>query len=251
MKLLLAVLLGLAGAAPLEDSKECQPHSRPWQVYLDRPSCSGALIDQWWVVTSFDCAPTPYSTVATLGDHDLSSEEGGEQRALVAEVIRHSPYRSALHSLTLVRLAEPARFTPHVQPVALPSRCPKPGETCSVSGWGSTVPNQYGRTDRLQCITVPIVDDQTCVETFPPYIYWGVMVCAGQENTDNCLRDQGSLMVCDGQLQGVHWFGHGCQNPAHPTVYSKLCEYGDWIHSTISSHSPSLPTTTTTTTPSF
>lgn len=40
---------------------------------------------------------------------------------------------------------------------------------------------------RLKCITVPVVDDQTCVETFPEYLYWGNMVCAGQNDTDNCL----------------------------------------------------------------
>ncbi|CAN9513801.1 unnamed protein product [Ophioblennius macclurei] len=244
MKLLLAVvLLGLAGAAPLEDNKECEPHSRPWQVYLDSPSCSGALIDQWWVVTSFDCMPIPDRTIVSLGDHDIRGDEGTEQRILVSGVFIRSPYRSPLHSLTLVRLAEPARFSPHVQPIPLPSRCTKPGETCSVSGWGSTS-DQSRPTGRLQCITVPIVDDQTCVKTFPPDMYWGVMVCAGQENTDNCLTDRGSVMVCDGQLQGVRWYGYGCQNPAHPTVYSKLCEYNDWIHGIMKNYSPTTPPTT-------
>ncbi|KAK5921882.1 hypothetical protein CgunFtcFv8_019199 [Champsocephalus gunnari] len=56
---LLGVALGIAGASPLEDFKVCQPHSRPWQVYLHGGgvSCSGALIDRWWIVTSFECTP--------------------------------------------------------------------------------------------------------------------------------------------------------------------------------------------------
>uniref|UniRef100_A0A3P8SBS5 Peptidase S1 domain-containing protein n=1 Tax=Amphiprion percula TaxID=161767 RepID=A0A3P8SBS5_AMPPE len=131
---------------PLEDNKVCQPHSRPWQVYLHGGGmyCSGALIDEWWIVTSFECALQPYNTIASLGEHDNTVEEGTEQHIDIADVIYHSPYRSPLHSLSMVRLAKPARFTQYVQPIPLPSRCPQPGETCYVSGWGSTIPNQYG-----------------------------------------------------------------------------------------------------------
>ncbi|XP_078107955.1 trypsinogen-like protein 3 isoform X1 [Sander vitreus] len=246
---LLLLALGLTGASPLGDSKVCQPHSRPWQVYLHGGgvSCSGALIDALWIVTSFNCAPTrSYSTIASLGEHDVTVEEGTEQHIYVADVIPHSPYRSSLHSLTMVRLAEPARFTQHVQPIPLPSRCPQPGETCHVSGWGSTIPNQYERSQRLKCITVPIVDDQTCVYTFPEFLFWSMgMVCAGQANTDNCMHDGGSVMVCDGQLQGVQWYSHGCGNPADPSVYTKLCMYNDWIHDVMDRYAPTLPTETT------
>ncbi|KAM9353518.1 trypsinogen-like protein 3 [Symphorus nematophorus] len=230
--LLLVVALGLAGASPLEENRVCQPHSRPWHVYLhgEGQSCSGALINKWWIVTSFSCAPTSSRTIASLGEHDITVKEGTEQHIRVADVIRHSPYRSPLHSLTLIRLAEPARFNRYVQPIPLPSRCPQPGETCHVSGWGSTIPNQYDPSSHLKCITVPVVDDQTCMNTFPDFLYWGpTMVCAGQANTDNCLNDGGSVMVCDGELQGVQWYAHGCRDPADPSVYTKLCHYNGWI----------------------
>ncbi|CAB1450146.1 unnamed protein product [Pleuronectes platessa] len=251
MNLVLVLALGLAGASPLGEHKECSPHSRPWQVNLHdgRMSCSGALIDQWWIVTSFDCAPTAHGSIATLGDHDVTVEEGTEQHIHVSEVIRHSPYRSPFHSLTMVRLARPAQFNQHVQPVPLPSRCPQPGEICSVSGWGSTRPNHYEPQQRLKCITVPVVDDQTCVNTFPEYLYWSMgMVCAGRADTDNCMDNGGSVMVCGGQLQGVQWFNHGCRNPADPSVYSKMCQYNDWIHQVMAHYPPFVPTTVSTTT---
>ncbi|XP_039974414.1 trypsinogen-like protein 3 [Xiphias gladius] len=249
MNLLLPmVALGLAGASPLEDYKVCQPHSKPWQVYLHGGgvSCSGALIDQWWIVTSSECTPSSYSTIASLGEHDVTAEEGTEQHVPVADVIRHSPYRSPLHSLMMVRLARPAHFNQYVQPIPLPSRCPQPGETCYVSGWGSTIPNQYEPPQRLKCITVPVVDDQTCMNTFPEFLFWSLgMVCAGQVNTDNCLNNGGSVMVCDGQLQGVQWFRNGCSNPAHPTVYTKLCKYNNWINNVMDRYASILPTETT------
>ncbi|XP_033976148.1 trypsinogen-like protein 3 [Trematomus bernacchii] len=245
---LLGVALGLAGASPLEDFKVCQPHSRPWQVYLHGGgvSCSGALIDPWWIVTSFECTPKSYRTVASLGEHDVTVDEGTEQHIYVADVIRHSPYRSPLHSLTMVRLAEPALLTQDVQPVPLPVRCPRPGETCQVSGWGSTVPNQYEPAQHLKCITVPVVDDQTCMNTFPEFLFWSLgMVCAGRANTDNCMGDRGSVMVCDGRLQGVQWFSHGCSNHDDPSVYTKLCLYNDWINDVMDRYESTLPTETT------
>ncbi|XP_068591788.1 trypsinogen-like protein 3 [Cebidichthys violaceus] len=247
--LLLVVALGLTGASPLQDYKVCQPHARPWQVYLHGGgvSCSGALVDKLWIVTSFVCAPTSYSTIASLGEHDVTVNEGTEQHIYVADVIHHSPYyRSPLHSLVMLRLAEPARFTQHIQPIPLPSRCPQPGETCHVSGWGSTIPNQYEPSKLLKCISVPVVDDQTCMNTFPEFLFWSQgMVCAGQANTDNCMRGGGSVMVCDGQLQGVQWFSHGCSNPADPSVYTKLCLYSDWINDVMDRHTTTLPTQTT------
>uniref|UniRef100_A0A8C7YBL1 Peptidase S1 domain-containing protein n=1 Tax=Oryzias sinensis TaxID=183150 RepID=A0A8C7YBL1_9TELE len=247
--LLLTVILGLAGALPLKESKECRPHSRPWHVLLhgDKKSCSGALIDERWIVTSYDCATTPYSTIATLGEHDLTVGEATEQHIVVSDVIQHEPYRSPLHSLTLMRLSEPVRLTPYVQPIPLPSRCALPGEVCSVSGWGSTNSSHSNNSPRLKCITVPVVDDQTCVETFPEYLYWGNMVCAGQNDTDNCLSDTSTVMVCDGQLQGLKWFDHGCRDPAHPTVYTEMCKYNGWIKSMMENYAPTFTTTLKTT----
>ncbi|CAL1610355.1 unnamed protein product [Knipowitschia caucasica] len=246
-RLLILAVLGLVGVVSGEESRECPPHSRPWQVRLHgggSSSCSGVLISQWWIVTSFTCSPVSFSTVASLGEHDLGAVEGTEQHIPVAEVIPHSPYRSPLHSLTLVRLSRPALLTQAVQPLPLPSQCPKPGDSCSVSGWGSTTPNQYESPERLKCLRVPIVDDRFCESTFPTYIYWSLgMVCAGSASTDNCLRDSGAVLECNGQLQGVQWFGHGCSDPAHPSVYTKLCRYNRWINDIMDQYTPFETTT--------
>ncbi|KAJ0065941.1 hypothetical protein NL108_000193, partial [Boleophthalmus pectinirostris] len=127
-------------------------------------------------------------TTASLGEHDLGTEEGTEQHISIAEVIHHSPYRSPLHSLSMLRLSRPAQINQYVKPIPLPSQCPRPGDICSVSGWGSTVPNQYESPGLLKCLRVPIVDDRFCESTFPEFIYWSLgMVCAGSATTDNCL----------------------------------------------------------------
>ncbi|CAL8289970.1 unnamed protein product [Merluccius merluccius] len=190
---------GYRKASPVKVDKGCQPHARPWHVYLhgEGVSCSGALINKWWIVTSYACNPRPNSSIASLGEHDLTVDEGTEQYIQVAEVIQHSPYRSPLHSLTMVRLSQPAQLNQYIRPIPLPTRCPHPGESCRVSGWGSTNPNPSAQPRRgLQCIVVPVVDDNTCMNSLPDFLYWSYgMVCAGRADTDNCMYGGGGSLL--------------------------------------------------------
>lgn len=132
---------------------------------------------------------------------------------------------------------------------------------------------------KMKCISVPVVADQVCRDLFP--MFWGYgMVCAGQVDRNNCLvrtetndlissasaaallyvwiesvrlfvlqSDDGSVMVCDGQLQGVHWYNHGCTSPPDPSTYTKICKYNSWIRDVMRSYSPTLPPTLPPTTP--
>lgn len=63
-----------------------------------------------------------------------------------------------------------------------------------------------------------------------------------------CLQNQdGSVLVCDGQLQGVLWYANGCRDPAMPTIYTKLCAYTRWINEVMASNSYATTTPYTTT----
>ncbi|KAJ3597487.1 hypothetical protein NHX12_001010 [Muraenolepis orangiensis] len=232
MKLIvLGIALGLAGAPPVEAQEACSPGSRPWQVSLDG-GCSGALISQWWLVTSLLCSPRPHSSIASLGS---VSEE---QHIQVADVIFHSPYRSPMHSLAM--------------PIPLPTRCTRPGESCRVSGWGRTNSSPGDKPLELQCMDVPVVDDQTCMNNLPEYIFWSYgMVCAGSHGPGQCMVGESwgsSVMECGGQLQGLAWFPQGCAAPPRPSVYTKMCGYTSWIRGVMdryaSSHTTALPPTT-------
>lgn len=120
----------------------------------------------------------------------------------------------------------------------------------------------------MKCISVPVVDDQICSELFPMLWSYG-MVCAGQADKNNCLvrtetndpisgrrppihldwiccpfilqSDSGSVMVCDGQLQGIHWYNQGCMSPPNPSTYTKICKYTRWIKDVMQRNSPTLP----------
>nr|XP_046157422.1 trypsinogen-like protein 3 [Oncorhynchus gorbuscha] len=108
-------------------------------------------------------------------------------------------------TLAMMKLAEPARFTQHGMPVALPTRCTQLHEKCLVSGWGSTVPGQGEWTIKPG-------------EGYMPH---------------NCLSDQGSTVVCGGELQGLLW-----SSSSDVGLYTRLCLYLDWISDIMNTPDP-------------
>lgn len=83
-----------------------------------------------------------------LGEHNLRKFDGPEQLRSVSRIIPHPGYeaRTHRHDIMLLRLLQPARLTPQVRPVPLPTRCPLTGEDCVVSGWGLLSDNKPGAT---------------------------------------------------------------------------------------------------------
>jgi len=75
-----------------------------------------------------------------MGDHSLKTKEGTEQCVNSARSFIHPNYDANSHDsdIMLLKLQKPVHFTEHIQPVALPKRCPPPNTECVVSGWGST-----------------------------------------------------------------------------------------------------------------
>lgn len=88
--------------------------------------------------------PTPlcrkYSV--RLGDHSLQSRDEPEQEIQVAQSIQHPCYNSSnpedhSHDVMLIRMRRSAKLGNKVKAINLTNECPRVGQKCTISGWGT------------------------------------------------------------------------------------------------------------------
>ncbi|XP_032413598.1 trypsin-like isoform X1 [Xiphophorus hellerii] len=242
------LLIGAAAAVPHYDGRiiggqECEPHSRPYMASLNYGYhfCGGVLISTQWVLSVAHCWYNPYSMQIFLGEHDVRVFEGTEQLMKTDTIIWHPnyDYQTLDYDIMLIKLFHPVEVTEAVAPISLPTGCPMGGLPCSVSGWGNTAKDgeEVNMPTRLQCLDVPIVDDEDCENAYPGMITRR-MVCAGYMDggRDACNGDSGSPLVCVGEVHGLVSWGQGCAQPNYPGVYVKVCEFLYWIEDTLAAN---------------
>nr|XP_034974631.1 trypsin-like [Zootoca vivipara] len=210
----------------------CLPHSQPWQAYLTGTyTCGGTLIADSWVVTAAHCYGG--NIIVRLGKHNLAIREEGEQTRRVVRYFRHPGFnpRTLNNDVMMLKLERPVPFTQNLHPLELPRGCSAPGTMCLVSGWGTLTTPQATFPNILQCGNVRLISPERCGASYPNSITNG-MVCAGvpEGGVDACQGDSGGPLVCNQQLEGiVSWGMEKCAQANRPGVYTRVCNYVNWI----------------------
>ncbi|XP_066494905.1 kallikrein-11-like [Tiliqua scincoides] len=129
----------------------------------------------------------------------------------------------------LLRLDRPVPVSWNIRPLKLPTDCTNPGTTCLVSGWGTVTTPQGRNTGELRILLT------TCTASYPR-LFTNNMLCAGvpEGGVDSCQGDSGGPLVCNQQLTGiVSWGMEKCAQANRPGVYTKVCNYVNWIQQTM------------------
>jgi secreted trypsin-like serine protease len=121
------------------------------------------------------------------------------------------------------------------------------GQSATIVGWGLTkrlavqeFPGPEARPPvRARAVTVPIVDDATCVDVYrdfaPHFVVPGTDLCAGSDGHDACYGDSGGpLYVTDSEGRpvevGLTSRGAGCATKLFPGIFTDVRRMHGWIH---------------------
>ncbi|XP_075388334.1 granzyme B-like [Tenrec ecaudatus] len=238
--LLASLLVPGAETGGIIGGHEVKKHSRPYMAFLQFSKtknkleiCGGFLIQDNFVLTAAHCSGNFMNV--TLGAHNIQVPEKTQQHIAVKERFTHPGYvRNTLsNDIMLLQLKTKAKLTRAVRPLKLPRKAAqvKPGQVCSVAGWGKTSVSQS--TTTLHEVKLVVQQDKECESRFPSRYNSSTQLCVGDptKNMASFQGDSGGPLVCNKVAQGIVSYGHAQGTP--PRAFTKVTSYLSWIKKTI------------------
>ncbi|XP_031217336.1 granzyme E-like isoform X2 [Mastomys coucha] len=236
--ILLTLLLPLGvGAEEIIGGHKVKPHSRPYMAFVEsvdskgeKGQCGGFLIQDYFVLTAAHCRNS--SMTVTLGAHNIKAKEETQQIIPVAEAIPHPDYNPLVktNDIMLLKLESKAKRTKAVRPLRLPGPNDqvKPGDVCSVAGWGLQSINPIKASARLREAELMIQKDRKCKKRFRHYTKT-TEICAGDLKKIKATSegDSGGPLVCDNKAYGI--VAYGKNRTISLGVFTKVVYFLPWI----------------------
>ncbi|XP_050999117.1 granzyme-like protein 2 [Acomys russatus] len=216
---------------------EVKPHSRPYMAYLniDRNNshyvCGGFLVDKDIVMTAAHCNGS-HITV-TLGAHDMRNKTNTQK----IHAIKHVPHegytkKKKFNDIMLLKLKRKAQINSFVKTIALPKSedWVKPGQVCTVSGWGNLA--NCSSSNTLQEVNLVVQKKQLCMEMSRNYND-SIQLCVGNPNEKKATGsgDSGGPFVCNNVAQGI--VSHRFCTGQPPRVFTRISSFIPWIKKTM------------------
>lgn len=215
----------------------------PFAVFIEHDSgslawCAGTLIAPTVVLTAAHCIyrfPISQARLWVGADH-LVDDFG--QEIEVIGLIAHPDYEEfSTNDLAVIILAEPSATPPIRLASAAHNNLALPGAMLTAIGWGVQDVNDELIVNDLTEVSVPVVDDATCVAALQgagaaTVVVPTTMLCAGGNGVDTCKWDSGGpLFGVDAagryvQL-GITSWGEGCAET--PGVYTEVAAFSEWL----------------------
>ncbi|XP_068209247.1 trypsin-1-like [Palaemon carinicauda] len=198
--------------------------------------CGGAIYNSFWVLTAAHCVHifTVNDIQVVAGEYDRSKDEGSEQTRNIARITKHPQFNSnTMHNdIAVLKLSKAFIFDSYVQPTTLAEQHDPLPESFTLAGWGSNT-DDGDPMNVLHKVTVPRWIEEDCLEALKNHYYTPAKetLCAGSENGDGCLGDDGGPLISGGKAFGLASWSVGCARPNTPAVYTAISSFKDWIQS--------------------
>ncbi|KAL1396729.1 hypothetical protein pipiens_010317 [Culex pipiens pipiens] len=198
-------------------------------------TCGGSILDEDTILTAAHCVTL--STRYFIRAGSTNNRYGG-QFVEVSEIIVHPDNDPSTfdYDVCILKLKRKLDFGALVKPIKLADseKYYKTGTKSLVSGWGA-LQNEGSITDKLQAVSVPLVDHTVCKEIYSEINdVTDRMFCAGLLGVggrDSCQGDSGGPLAADGVLIGVVSWGNECAAPDYPGVYANVLALKSWVES--------------------
>ncbi|XP_012589440.1 PREDICTED: granzyme H, partial [Condylura cristata] len=215
--LLLAILLTpRAGTEEIIGGHEAKANSRPYMAFVEsvtegrKMRCGGVLVQKDFVLTAAHCLKS--SITVTLGAHNINKQEKTQQVIPVKRAIPHPDHNNMANDIMLLQLQRKAKKNQAVKPLGLPKskNQVKPGQVCSMAGWGRD--QRMVLPDTLQEVELTVQKDKECESLFPGNYTRDTQICAGDPTKKKAgfKGDSGGPLVCGKVVQGI--FSSGRRN---------------------------------------
>lgn len=223
----------------------------PWHALIMQSNgsmtCSGALITDKMVVTSFHCVrgSNPSDLRVRVGEVTIGSNQEvlpAHEVAVVA-INGHPSFQegSLFNDAAVLLLQEAVPLSQHIGPICLPDSQLAMTQ-CAVSGWGQQTLNGEA-SGTLNHIPVELVSNGACQSSLQSthlgryFKLHSSFTCASTQSTVNtCKIDGGSPLACrpasggDYVLAGLSSWSVGC-NQQQPSVFTDVPVMANWVNS--------------------
>ncbi|KAK6636279.1 hypothetical protein RUM43_009938 [Polyplax serrata] len=204
--------------------------------------CSGALIHERFIITSYDCAKRPVENILVgMGDVHLSQQSFAEVNSKYFDNEYVPGVQAPKYYLAILRLTDPVKLSPTIQLADFSYAGNLEDKEVTAMGWGSTEDLQES-SDLLEMKTTTMSNNK-CLQVLEPSMKGDLKsghICVGGRKTSGiCFGDEGSPLVYveNGKQYtvGIYAFGTPCE-VGNPDVFFRLSHSNEWIKKILHNH---------------